>query len=193
MFLQVDYHRFHFIFLFVCLFFFRFHFKYSPCFFLNAYVSLIQSNHHKNHSFHFLIFTKYCCCSVAKSCLILCNPMDCNRLGFPVFYSLLEFVQTHISDAIQPSHPLLQKGISTKCLLLRRLDEHTLIYEATAPHPFWKKWSTWSHLVWNWIGFFSHRHHSMCPGDYEVNWNNNNTCMGLLKLDNESKNRWNIL
>lgn len=50
-----------------------------------------------------------------------------------------------------------------------------------------------SHLVWNCIRFFSLRHHSMCPGDYEVNWNNNNTCMGLLKLDNASKNRWNIL
>ena len=34
------------------------------------------------------------CCSVAKSCLTLCNPMDCSMLGFPVLYHVLEFAQT---------------------------------------------------------------------------------------------------
>ena len=36
--------------------------------------------------------------------------MDCNTPGFPVHHQLLEFAQTHVhqvSDAIQPSHPLL--------------------------------------------------------------------------------------
>ena len=36
--------------------------------------------------------------------------MDCSTPGFPVLHRLLEFVQTHVhwvSDAIQPSHPLL--------------------------------------------------------------------------------------
>ena len=52
------------------------------------------------------------CCSVAKSCLTLCDPMDRSTLGFPVLHYLLEFAQTHIhwvSDAIQPfilCHPL---------------------------------------------------------------------------------------
>ena len=49
-------------------------------------------------------------CLVAKSCLTLCHPMDCSTPGFPVLYYLLEFAQTHIhwiSEAIQPSHPLL--------------------------------------------------------------------------------------
>ena len=48
-------------------------------------------------------------CSVAKSCLTLCNPMDCSTPGFSVLQCLSEFSQTHIlwvSDAIQPSHPL---------------------------------------------------------------------------------------
>ena len=48
-------------------------------------------------------------CSVAQSCLTLCNPIDCSMPGFPVFHHLLELSQTHIhsaSDAIQPSHPL---------------------------------------------------------------------------------------
>ena len=50
------------------------------------------------------------CCSVTKSCLTLCDPMNCNTPGFPVLHYLLELAQTHIhqvSDAIQPSHPQL--------------------------------------------------------------------------------------
>ena len=31
-----------------------------------------------------------------KSCLTLCNPMDCNTQGFPVLHHLLEFAQTHV-------------------------------------------------------------------------------------------------
>ena len=48
--------------------------------------------------------------SVTKLCKTLCNPMDCSMPGFPVLQYLLEFAQTHVhwvSDAIQPSHPLL--------------------------------------------------------------------------------------
>ena len=48
--------------------------------------------------------------SVAQSCLTLCNPMGCSTPGLPVHHQLPEFTQTHVhwvSDAIQPSHPLL--------------------------------------------------------------------------------------
>ena len=48
--------------------------------------------------------------SVAQSCPILCDPMNCTTLGLPVHHQLLEFIQTHVhrvSDAIQSSHPLL--------------------------------------------------------------------------------------
>ena len=44
------------------------------------------------------------------SCPSLCNPMDCSTPGFPVHHQLPELAQTHVhrvSDAIQPSHPLL--------------------------------------------------------------------------------------
>ena len=50
-----------------------------------------------------------CCCSFTKSCLTLCDPMDCSMSGFPVLHYLLEFLQTHVhwvGDAIQPSSPL---------------------------------------------------------------------------------------
>ena len=47
--------------------------------------------------------------SVALSCLILCDPMDCSTPGLPVHHQVAEFTQTHVhlvGDAIQPSHPL---------------------------------------------------------------------------------------
>ena len=48
--------------------------------------------------------------SVAQSCPTICNPVDCSTPGFPVHYQLLELAQIGVywvSDAIQPSHPLL--------------------------------------------------------------------------------------
>ena len=47
--------------------------------------------------------------SVAKSCLILCNAMDCSTLGFLVLHFLPEFAQTHVhwaNETIQPSPPI---------------------------------------------------------------------------------------
>ena len=46
------------------------------------------------------------CCSVAKSCLILCNPTNCSMLAFPVLHHFLEFAQSHVhwvTDAISSS------------------------------------------------------------------------------------------
>ena len=48
--------------------------------------------------------------SVAQSCPTLCDPMNRSTPGLPVHHQLPEFTQTHVhrvSDAIQPSHPLL--------------------------------------------------------------------------------------
>ena len=42
--------------------------------------------------------------------LTLCDPMNRSSPGLPVHHQLPEFTQTHVhrvSDAIQPSHPLL--------------------------------------------------------------------------------------
>ena len=50
------------------------------------------------------------CSSVTKSCLTLCDSMDCSTPGFPVLHHLPELTQTHvhwIAAAIQPFHPLL--------------------------------------------------------------------------------------
>ena len=61
----------------------------------------------------FSIMTKCCfccCCSVAKSCLTLCDPMDCSTPGFSVLHHVPKFVQIDVhwvGDAIPPSHLLL--------------------------------------------------------------------------------------
>ena len=48
--------------------------------------------------------------SVAQSCPTLCDPMICSTPALLVHHQFPEFTQTHdhkVSDAIQPSHPLL--------------------------------------------------------------------------------------
>ena len=48
--------------------------------------------------------------SGAQSCPTLCHPMNHSSPGLPVHHQIPEFTQTHVhrvSDAIQPSHPLL--------------------------------------------------------------------------------------
>ena len=51
--------------------------------------------------------------SVAQFCPTLCDPMDYSTPGFPVHHQLPELIQTHVhrvSDAFQPSHPLLSRS-----------------------------------------------------------------------------------
>ena len=57
--------------------------------------------------------------SVAQLCPTLCNPMNRSTPGLPVHHQLPEFTQTHVrrvSDAIQPSHPLLSPSPSPQSL-----------------------------------------------------------------------------
>ena len=52
--------------------------------------------------------------SVTQSCPTLCDPMNRSTPGLPVHHQLPEFTQTHVhrvSDAIQPSHPLLAPSL----------------------------------------------------------------------------------
>ena len=53
------------------------------------------------------------CCSIAKLCLTLWDPMNCSTPGFPVFHYLSEFTQIHVHDAIQPSHLLSPTPLSS--------------------------------------------------------------------------------
>ena len=53
------------------------------------------------------------CCSTAKSCPTLCDPMGCSTPGYPVLHYLMELVQIHVIELLMPSnrlilcHPLL--------------------------------------------------------------------------------------
>ena len=55
------------------------------------------------------LLTGYQFSSVALSCSILCDPINCSTPSLPVHHQVLEFTQTHVlwvGDNIQPSHPL---------------------------------------------------------------------------------------
>ena len=61
-----------------------------------------------------LTYMQYCC-SVAQSCLTLCDPMDCSTPGLSIPHHLPKFAQVHvhcISDPIQASHPLMPSSPS---------------------------------------------------------------------------------
>ena len=54
--------------------------------------------------------------SDTQSCPTLCDPMDCSMPVLPVHHQLREFTQNHVhrvSDAIQPSQPLLSHSPPT--------------------------------------------------------------------------------
>ena len=80
--------------------------------------------------------------SVAKSCLILCDPMDCRMPGFPVLHYLPEFAQTHVhwvDDAIQPSCPLLSPSppafnLSQHQSLFQSVGSSQQVTEVLEPH-----------------------------------------------------------
>ena len=77
--------------------------------------------------------------SVAQSCLSLCNPMDCSTPGLCVHHQLPEFTQTHahwVSDAIQPSHPLLSPSPPTF-----NLSQHQDLFRWALHIKWTKDWS----------------------------------------------------
>ena len=78
--------------------------------------------------------------SVAQLYPTLCDPMDCSRPGFPVHHHLPELAQTHVhsvSDAIQPSHPLL----SPSPLALSLAQHQGLFQWVGSSHHVAKYWS----------------------------------------------------
>ena len=53
----------------------------------------------------------YCCCSVSKSSLTLCNPMNCSTPGFPVLHYLPEFA--HSCALSRWCHPTVSSSVAT--------------------------------------------------------------------------------
>ena len=72
------------------------------------HISLGLKNYVPICSSQYLSVYTYICCSVTKSCLILCQPMDCSMPCLPVPHYLPEFAKVYVhwvGDTIQPSHP----------------------------------------------------------------------------------------
>ena len=65
-----------------------------------------------------ITFNFYSCCSVAKLCLTLCNPLDYSTPGCPFLHYLPEFTQIHIhwvNDAIQWCYASQYHPFSSSC------------------------------------------------------------------------------
>ena len=75
--------------------------------------------------------------SVTQSCSTHCDPMDCSTPGFPVHHQLLGLTQTHVSDAIQPSHPLSSPSPPTF-----NLSQYQVFSNGSVLHIKWPKY--WS-------------------------------------------------
>ena len=85
-----------------------------------------------------------CRCSVAQSCLTLCDPMDRSTPGLSVHHQLPEFTQTHVrwvGDAIQPSHPLPPPSPAFP------LSQHQGLYQWVALHIRWPKYWSFSFSI----------------------------------------------
>ena len=87
-----------------------------------------------------------CCCSVAKSCPTLCDPINGSMPGFSVLHYLPEFTQTHVHwvrDAIQPSHPLLSPSP-----LVLSLSQHQGLFQWVFTLPIrWPKYWSFSFTI----------------------------------------------
>ena len=82
------------------------------------------------------LFIPFVYCSVAQSCLTLCDLMDCSTPGFLILHYLLELAQTHVhrvGDDTQPSHPL-----SSPSLPALNLSRHQdLLQWVISSHQYW--------------------------------------------------------
>ena len=88
--------------------------------------------------------------SVAQLCPTLCDPMDCSKPGFPVHHQLPELAQTHVhwvSDAIQPSHPLLSPSPTFNLSSIRVFSNESVL------HIRWPKYWEFQlqHQSYQWI------------------------------------------
>ena len=129
-----------------------------------------------------------CCCLVVKSHPILCYPMDCRMSGHPVPHHLLEFVQIHvhwISDAIQPSHPLLPSFPAfSLCqhqgLFQRVSSSHQVakVLELQFQHQFFQ-WLIGVDFLWDWLVWSPHQQGTL------KNLLQHHSSKALLEIQNE--------
>ena len=76
-----------------------------------------EKGHVNIHQARFQV--KSCCCSGDKSCLTLCDPMNCSMPSFPVLHYLYEFAQKLMSlESVMPFNHLVLSPPSPPVLAL---------------------------------------------------------------------------
>ena len=93
---------------------------------------------------------KNACCSVAKSCLTLCNHIDCSTPGFPVLQYLPEFAQTHVPWVNENSdNPTISSSVP--CLLLPSVFPSIRVFsKESALCSKWPKYWSFSSSIFHW-------------------------------------------
>ena len=90
-----------------------------------------------SHSLH-----THFCCSIAQSCLTLCNLMSCSKPGFLAFHYLPEFAQTRFHWVIMPYNHLI---LCHPFLLLLSIFPHIRVFSnKSALHTRWLKYWSFS-------------------------------------------------
>ena len=114
-----------------------------------------------------------CCCSFAKLCPTLFDPMDCSTPIFPVLHRLLELAQTHVRWVVMPSNHLV---LCHPRLLLPSIFPSIRVFsnESTL-HNRWPKY---------WSFSFSISHSNEYSGliSFRIDW------FGLLAIQGTRKN-----
>ena len=101
------------------------------------------------------------CCSVAKSCPTLCDPMNCSTPGFPVLDCVPEFPRSlvlSITDAIQSLHPQLPPAclafsFSQQQGLFQWVGTWHQVAKASEHHLQHKsfQWIFRAYFLWDWL------------------------------------------
>ena len=86
---------------------FEFRYKINALTYMNLFFKITRGKY-----FYWTLILLVCC-SIAKLCPVLCNPMNCSTRDFPVLHYLSELVQIHthwVGDVIQPFHIISTTG-----------------------------------------------------------------------------------
>ena len=111
--------------------------------------------------------------SVAKSCVTLCNPMECSTPGFPVLHCLPEFAQAHVhwvSNAIQPFDPLLSPSPPALSL-----SQHQCLFIRANELAFHIRWTKY----WSFSNSSSNEYWGLIS--FRIDWFDLVTAQGTLK------------
>ena len=91
------------------------------------------------------LYIAWCSCSVTQLCPTLWDSMDCSTPGLPVHHQHPARAQTHVnwvSDAIQPSHPLLSPSPSAF-----NLSQHQVFSNESVLRIRWPKYWNFSFSI----------------------------------------------